>query len=258
MTWTPRRIDLSSVGNLREVGGARAGSSTVKAGVLYRSMQLAGVSAQDQAVLRDLDLTMVVDLRTEVELEQAPDQRFAPYTWLDVLADSTMASQASMEPLFADPKAFEDFLSNGTALAYMRKAYEEFVDLPSARRAYGRWLTDLASSQGAVLVHCTHGKDRTGWAVALALLTIGVDEEDVFTDYLTTNDQFLPALRPVFDEVAAQGLDPTLLEPVLGVRAEYLQTTLDRVAAIGGLSAYLEVIEVDAAIRDRLAERLLG
>ena len=87
---------------------------------------------------------------------------------------------------------------------------------------------------------------------------MGVDEEDVFTDYLTTNDQFLPALQPVFDEVAAQGLDPTLLEPVLGVRAEYLQITLDRVAAIGGLSAYLTDLEVDGAVRDQLAQRLLG
>lgn len=258
MTWTPRRIDLPTVGNLREVGGARAGSSAITHGVLYRSMQLAGVSAPDQAVLRDLHLTLIVDLRTKVELEQAPDQPLAPYTWLDVLADSTMASQASMEPLFADPKAFETFLSDGTAEQYMHKAYLEFVDLPSARRAYGRWLKDLAASDGPVLVHCTHGKDRTGWAVALALLAVGVDEGDVFTDYLTTNDQFLPALQPVFDEVAAQGLDPTLLEPVLGVRAEYLQTTLDRVAAIGGLSAYLTDLEVDGPIRDQLAQRLLG
>ena len=115
MTWTPRRIDLATVGNLREVGGARAGTSAVTHGVLYRSMQLAGVSAPDQAVLQDLHLTLIVDLRTKVELEQAPDQPFAAYTWLDVRPDSARASQASMEPRFADPKALQKFLSDGTA-----------------------------------------------------------------------------------------------------------------------------------------------
>jgi protein-tyrosine phosphatase len=202
-------------------------------------------------------LSLVVDLRTDVEVEQAPDQRVAPYLRLDVLADSAMASQASMEPLFADPRAFEQFLADGTAVGFMRQAYVEFVDLPSARQSYARWLRDLAASDGAVLVHCTNGKDRTGWAVAVALLAVGVSEQDVLTDYLTTNDQYLPSLGPVFEQVAANGLDPALLEPVLGVREEYLRTALDQVQALGGLDAYLEAIGIDDRTREALVTRLV-
>ena len=44
-------------------------------------------------------------------------------------------------------------------------------------------------------VHCTNGKDRTGWAVALVLLAVGVDVDDVMTDYLTTNEQLLPVME---------------------------------------------------------------
>ena len=257
MTWTPRRIDLPTVGNLREVGGAPAASGTIRSDVLFRSTQLASASPQDKAVLEGWGLSLVVDLRTDIEVEQAPDQPVAPYLRLDVLADSAMASQASMEPLFADPKAFEQFLADGTAVGYMRQAYLEFVDLPSARSAYARWLRDLAASEGPVLVHCTKGKDRTGWAVALALLSVGVSEDDVLTDYLTTNDQYLSSLGPVFEQVAAKGLDPALLEPVLGVREEYLAASLDRVSSLGGLDAYLGSIGVDSATREALEQRLV-
>lgn len=258
MTWTPRRIDLPTVGNLREAGGAPTASGSIRPGVLYRSTQLASASGDDLAVLEGLGLSLVVDLRTDVEVEQAPDQQVAPYVRLDVLADSDMASQASMEPLFADPKAFEQFLADGTAESYMRQAYLEFVDLPSAQTSYARWLRDLAASDGAVLVHCTNGKDRTGWAVALALLAVGVSEEDVFTDYLTTNDQYLSALGPVFEQVAAKGLDPALLEPVLGVREDYLGTALSRVEALGGLDTYLSGLGIDDATRQALQTRLVG
>ncbi len=258
MTWQPRRIDLATVGNLREVGGARSRRGTVRQGILYRSTQLASIDEPDREVLQDLGLSMVVDLRTEVELQQAPDQRIADYLWLDVLADSDMASQASMEPLFADPKRFEEFLRDGTAVAFMRQAYLEFIELPSAQAAFGQWLQQLADCPGGVLVHCTNGKDRTGWAVALALLAVGVDMDDVFTDYLTTNDQYLRALGPVFEQVAERGLDPQLLEPVLGVREEYLQTALDAMATAGGLDAYLTRIGVDATVRARLEARLIG
>jgi protein-tyrosine phosphatase len=260
MPWAPRRIDLASVANLRELGGApAAGGGAVRDGVLFRSTQLASVSPQDQQALAGLGLTLVVDLRTSYELKEAPDVPVAPgYLWLDVLRDSPMASQASMSDLFEDPGRFAAVLADGTAQALMRQAYLAMVDLPSARESYGRWLRDLATGDGAVLVHCTNGKDRTGWAVALALLAVGVDEEAVLADYLTTNDQFLTALQPLLAGVAEKGLDPALLQPVLGVREDYLQAALDRVEALGGLDAYLDLLGVDDGARAALSERLVS
>lgn len=204
-----------------------------------------------------LELAMVVDLRTAYEVEQAPDVRVTDtYVWLDVLRDYAMASAVGVADVFSDPGAFEAMLRDGTAAAMMREAYLAMVDLPSARQSYGRWLRDLADGQGPVLVHCTNGKDRTGWAVALALLAVGVAAADVFTDYLTTNDQLLPVLEELFDAVARQGVDPELLLPVMGVREEYLAGALDRVEHLGGLDAYLASLGVSSAMVDRLRDRL--
>jgi len=75
--------------------------------------------------------------------------------------------------------------------------------------------------------HCTTGKDGTGWAAASTLLVLGVSTDDVFADYLLTNDQLLPTLQPLLDQFRSIGGDPELLMPVVGVQKEYLQTVLD-------------------------------
>ena len=38
-----------------------------------------------------------------------------------------------------------------------------------------------------VVVHCTAGKDRTGWGAAILLEALGVDRETIYHDYELTN-----------------------------------------------------------------------
>jgi len=257
-SWLPRRIDLPSLPNLRELGGAPAGANrTVRPGTLYRSTQLAGLADGDRPVVEALGLAVVVDLRTAYEVRRAPDVPVTDrYVWLDVLRDYAMASAVGVEDLFTDPDQFHTILRDGTAMAMMHEAYVAMVELPSARDSYSRWLQQLAIGEGPVLVHCTNGKDRTGWAVALALLAVGVDVHDVLTDYLTTNEQLLPVFENLIASVEQKGVDPELLMPVIGVRHEYLATALDRVEQMGGLDAYLAALGIDADLRDRLRDRL--
>ena len=82
-------------------------------------------------------------------------------------------ARSRVEDVFADPAQFEAVLRDGTAAAMMRDAYLAMVDLDSARESYGRWLQDLARSEG-LRSWCTAptARDRTGWAVAVALLAV--------------------------------------------------------------------------------------
>ncbi len=233
-----------------------AGGRLVRRDTLFRSTQLSSVADEDLPMLTGLNLSMVVDLRTEIEVTRAPDVRVTDtYVWLDVLRDFEPASSLGVEDLFTDPLRFEDILRDGTAIELMRQAYVAMVDLPSARESYGKWLAGLAVESGPVLVHCTNGKDRTGWAIALVLLTVGTDLDDVMTDYLATNHQLLPALDELFENVR-HSIDPELLLPIMGVREEYLLTALDQVDRAGGLDAYLEGLGVTDSMRAALAERL--
>lgn len=188
MPWAPRRISLSTVANLRDVGGAPiAGGGAIRDGVLFRSTQfLASVSPADREALKELKLGLVVDLRTSFEIELAPDVKVAgEYLWLDVLRDSVLASQASMDDIFTDPGKFAQILSDGTAgrahaagIPGHRRSAERARSL---RPVAARSRVDASARPGAL--HERGG--RPGWAVALALLSVGVSQDDVMTDYLT-------------------------------------------------------------------------
>jgi protein-tyrosine phosphatase len=199
-------------------------------GALYRSTDLSRLTGSDVPAVARLGIRSVYDLRTEGERDAAPDvlPPGAVYHHLDVLADSTMAVPANLMALLADPPAATEVLTGGRVRSLFDSAYREIVGLPSARAAYRAMFTDLADAAGRpALVHCTTGKDRTGWAVAALLLLVGVSHDDVMTEYLVTNDLLLPALEPMFDQFRDAGGDPSVLVPVFGVDPEYLTAGLD-------------------------------
>lgn len=257
-------IPVASVPNLRDAGGyPAAAGTTVRTGLLYRSTDLGAVTDTDAHALDALRLGTVFDLRTVAEREARPDRvpTGAKEVALDVLADrDPSAAPAMMLQLLADPALAEEKLGGSEASEHLKRSYREFVSLPSAVTAYRTLYTDLARDTDApVLVHCTTGKDRTGWAVAALLLLLGVDEEQVFAEYLLTNEQLLPALAPVFDRFRAAGGNPDILVPLLGVRREYLETALDEMhAAFGDIESYfVRGLGVAAEDVDALRTRLL-
>ncbi|MBP5727502.1 MAG: tyrosine-protein phosphatase, partial [Clostridia bacterium] len=52
-------------------------------------------------------------------------------------------------------------------------------------------------SKGAVLWHCTEGKDRCGMTTALILEALGVDRETITQDYLKTNLVNIPKAEAI-------------------------------------------------------------
>jgi protein-tyrosine phosphatase len=257
-------IPIPSVPNLRDIGGYPAAEGArVRTGVVYRSTDLGRVADGDVAALDALGITTVFDLRTESERELLPDRApsGAKEVALDVLADTDpSAAPAMMQHILTDPKVAEQLLGTGDTNEFLLKVYGEFVTLPSAVSSYRMLFTDLARAEGApALIHCTTGKDRTGWASASLLLFLGVSEEDAFADYLLTNEQLLPSFEPVFDKFRAAGGNPDLLLPILGVRRPYLEAAIEQVrSGFGDFEGYFaDGLGISAADRDALRTNLL-
>lgn len=258
-------IPVPSVPNLRDAGGYRTtDGALVRSGLVYRSTDLGQLTDVDVPALDALGIATVFDLRTVEEREIRPDRvpAGAKEVPLDVLADrDPSAAPAMLQKLLEDATLAEELLGDGETSAHLMNSYREFVELPSAVIAYRALYTDLARTDGPALIHCTTGKDRTGWAVAALLLLLGVDEEQVFTEYLLTNEQLLPALEPVFDRFREVGGNPDLLLPLLGVRREYLEVAVSRMrTGFGDIENYftngLGVGADDvAALRARLLSR---
>lgn len=226
-----RRVPLASAPNMRDLGGIRVADGVVGAGLLYRSASLAKLDAADEAVIESLDIRTVYDLRTAAEREDAPDRvgDSVRSVWLDVVADSQDNVAAQIPTLLAEPGALQRMLGGGRAEGYLADANRKFVSLPSALAAYRSFYLDLIDEHrtGAALVHCTTGKDRTGWAATSFLLLLGASEADVRADYLETNADLTPALQPMLDALTAKGVHTELLAPILGVRDSYFDAALD-------------------------------
>lgn len=256
-------IAIPSVPNLRDIGGyPTRGDRRVRMGQLYRSTDLNHLQGDDMAVFAGLGIRTVFDLRTAAERGAQPDHlpESTELVVCDVLADSTTAAPAQLADVLGNPAVAEELLGGGKAVRLFETAYREMISLPSARAAYRRLFTTL--SEGArrpALFHCTTGKDRTGWAAAATLLLLGVSEHDVVSDYLLTNRDLLPSLKPYFDQFAAAGGDPELLRPVLGVETIYLQTALDEMRSrYGTIERYFdEGLGIDADGRRALRARLV-
>jgi protein-tyrosine phosphatase len=178
----------------------------------------------------------------------------------DVLADEKRAAPATLFQTLEDPAAAQEMLGDGKAAALFEMGYREIVGLPSALSSYRTFFATVAhDARRPALFHCTTGKDRTGWAAASTLLFLGVSREDVFSDYLLTNRDLLPALQPVYERFRAAGGDPHLLDAVLGVDEAYLKAALDEMdARFGSIEGYFaDGLRLDEATRRQLKEALI-
>jgi protein-tyrosine phosphatase len=264
-----RSLGLGGEPNARDVGGlCTADGRAVRRGRLFRSAALGRLTDDDVATLGKLGLSRVVDLRDTSEITLAPPDRLPVEPAPRVIA---LPVYDARHPIFTyvaavllghDLEAYSSLAEQGTPAA-MAAIYRWFVTDERAREGFGTVLRMLADPvQLPVLVHCTAGKDRTGWLTAVTLRILGVAREDILADYLATNHYAGPVygtiigamrdLRPELDEHAVR--------PLFDARAEYLEAAYEEVDRVyGGFEAYLrEGLRLDPATLAALRANLLG
>jgi protein tyrosine/serine phosphatase len=186
MAW----IELEGAVNVRDLGGlpTRDGRHTVPARLL-RADNLQELSSSDVGKLvHDIGVTTVVDLRSVHELAaEGP----APL-------DSVGAVRHAHHPVLPELGAATDVVADAV-LARSRQDRSRYPGDPTCGHYLGYLedrpeavvaaLRSIARSEGAALVHCAAGKDRTGVVVALALTVADVKPQAVVGDYAATADR---------------------------------------------------------------------
>lgn len=241
MVAAERRLPLQGPDNFRDLGGypTRDGR-TVRWGQLFRANDLAGLTGDDLRYLKAMHVRLVCDFRSEQERSARPDREVGPGS-VERL-DLAVAQEG------ADPSTIRNRIRTGGIAALeleglMLRAYRSFVtDYSPVWRSMFERIANPAFRP--TVVHCTAGKDRTGFASALVLLALGVPEEIVFEDYLLTNHYQEDFRRMVLRWVPLYSLfrtEPEDLLPLLEARSEYLQASLDTIdAEYGSVDVYLE------------------
>jgi protein tyrosine/serine phosphatase len=255
-----RHIDFDGIENFRDFGGYdTACGRGLKLGLLYRSANHAYATEADLARMRQLGLATIVDLRRSEERQREPSRRWPDFQ-AQIIENDIVSEHpdwiTTMQGAALTPAWFRE-----DGLAYYRTApfQARHIDL------YRRYFQTLGRIEGALVVHCAAGKDRTGLICALTHHIAGVRPDDILADYLLTNDEARMArkmafLGPYLKTMIGQTASDEALRVAVGVSPEYLETAFQVIRERhGSIDRYLaEALGVDAALRARIHERLLG
>ena len=182
-----RSLNLSGATNFRDLGGYLGKDGRpVRWRRLFRSDNLAGLSAQDLAVLA------VVRLARSFVFRGVNVRATAAFELPGVVQHSLSIEPTVVQSLRALMDTGER-LNEHDAVALMQQTYRAFVHDNSSR--FGELFSHLLDSDAPLVFHCTAGKDRTGFAAALILLALGVPRPVVMEDFLLTNSLYRRAER---------------------------------------------------------------
>ncbi|MDR7059303.1 MULTISPECIES: tyrosine-protein phosphatase [unclassified Sphingopyxis] len=254
-TTRTREIALTGGDNFRDIGGYRTKDGhSIAWGKLYRSASVGRYTADDQALVRKLGVGSIIDLRStrERQTDKTPWMRDSG---LGYWARDYDLSGGNLGALFAKGTT----LDAGTMRGVMIQGYRGF---PKEQAASYRMLFDrLLTSDKAVIVNCTAGKDRTGVGVALVLSALGVPYDTIMEDYLLSNSALdMEALRADAGMNAAMSALPAdVAKPLLGVERAYLDAAFDQIRKdYGDVDTYLaRELGVDSKALQRLRKQML-
>ena len=219
---TDRWVPLEGTTNTRDLGGlpTRDGGETARGRVL-RSDNLQTLTPADVTrLVEEYGLRDVIDLRTTAEimlegrgpLRSVPTVTHRHFTLLPERGRRTDVFAAEED----DERVADRLPADWGESLLPRQTAPGAEGEPPAVRSYLGYLTDgaanvlaalrtLAAGEGAAVVHCAAGKDRTGMVCALALAVADVEPEAIVADYALTAE--------VIDDVVAKlAASPTYAE----------------------------------------------
>lgn len=164
----PRVIDVDGVTNVRDIGGWKEG---IKQGMLYRSARLSENKTGESLITDEGRKTVVEELgiRTEVDLRDAKNNEYGSIT--------QSAAGDEVEYIHYPMK------SGGSYLILNISSLPGLFEILGDEENY------------PLLFHCSIGTDRTGVVAFLVNGLLGVDEEDLYRDYLISNFALVKVIR---------------------------------------------------------------
>jgi protein-tyrosine phosphatase len=241
-------LDFEGAVNFRDMGGYPAGPGRrTRWHTLYRADGLSDLTPADLDRLRALGLRTLIDFRLPEERRAKPDRLPDGHTIRIVEPGFVPAGTLEMLGLVRagaiDPQEIE------------RRVIAQYRLFGIDHLAEYRHVMEAATRGDGfpLLLHCTSGKDRTGFGIAILMLAAGVPRQSVLEDYDLTN-QFRRPVPQLFGPKTSEDV----VRILLSAQTKYLEAALDEMdKAFGSFDAYLaKGLGVDDKARARLVELL--
>jgi protein-tyrosine phosphatase len=239
--------------NVRDLGGLpTADGGRTLLGRVVRSDNVRQLSDAGWRALANHGVTRIVDLRWPEELAgDQPRDVDIDVVHVSVLGGALDENSEYVEQLDAHLDSVEDVAD------HFAWSYVDFLE--RFRDRFGQAFGAVADApEGAVVVHCAGGKDRTGLVAAILLRLAGVPREEVAADYAKSEANLAPALRSwidtIEDDVVRRRREKLAQTPAEGM----LRVVEEIEARYGDVASYLRAAGVTDAQIERLRERLVA
>jgi protein-tyrosine phosphatase len=237
-----RLLKFKGTYNFRDIGGYEAQDGrTMKWGVLFRSDELSRLSSEDLIKLQRLNLRTICDLRAPKERKSKPDR--VPYKTNIRIVNVPIYQKGQnanrlQRWLWLLTGKFKDFDSE----LFMKDFYHSMVFDHATQ--IGEIMTLISDKRNLpALIHCTGGKDRTGFVSAVIQLLMGVPRKTVLEDYMLSNRFIEPQIARLIRYIRRMSLfqiSPDRIRPVLEARCEYIREAIDDILkTYGTIEGYL-------------------
>ena len=258
-----QQIGLSSVHNARQLGGYIIGDKQIKKDLLLRTARLSALSADDSLLLTErYKVQCIYDFRSAGEIQTAPDvipgdARHLPLS----ISFSDNGGQADYK-VESDAQMIQMLLENAEhpkIQAMCEVMYDKIFFEENSQVVYRQFFADLLTldpNDGAVLWHCTQGKDRAGCASAMLLAALGAERDLIVADFTLSKHYYDPHTAKIPTATEAQ---QKAISTLISANPTIFEATLDKVEArYGSLANYLtECIGVTPEMMEALREKFL-
>lgn len=260
-----QQIGITSVHNARQLGGYCIGGKRVKPDLLLRSARLSGLSAEDSTLLTDkYRVQRIYDFRGKEEILSAPDIIPAGASHLPLsIPFSKGEERGSFDVKTGNErdivKMLLTYAEHPAVQAMCTNMYDIIFFEENSQEVYRQFFADLLTldpEEGAVLWHCTQGKDRAGCASAMLLAALGADRDLIVADFTLSKSYYDPHTVQIPTTTEAQQM---AISTLISANPAIFEASLDKVEArYGSLRGYLtECIGVTPEMMEALQEKFL-
>lgn len=243
-----RRLMTKGLYNARDLGGFPTKDGKVtKFGVFVRSEAPVGLPEGDVAYLKAYGVTATMDFRSTGETLARPSdlREIMPYYHKPLFNEAAVVGGGK-------PKPHPHNIGWG----------EQYISMAEESRRWALAVLEIAAKNpGALLYHCTTGKDRTGLMTCYLLSVVGVDKADIAADYCVSQVY----LEPVYEKMRSgtmklgtppgekPGTEPKMDDSFFQTPASAMLTLIDYLEnTYGGVVEYLKMIGVSSEIMEEI------
>lgn len=230
-------LPFENIKNSRTLGGYPTSDGEITSWDFFiRSANLDYATENDIKLLKDLDVSTIIDLRRDDELIYHQDR-------IKMLKKNFSYYQISLSPRALRDEEIRRLIEKKDTIG---KAYISIIDnFPAIKKVF----EIMAKSNKRVLFHCQEGKDRTGIISMILLALAGASRTDIMADYEISSANL--GYIDMYDQDESEAIFRITSPYNIKEAMEYIEKKYKN------FDAYLEYAGVDKEVIEKIKEKMI-